>query len=73
MDTPTQVTAPTASKALTIHPKVSASALGGAVALVVLYCLQSIWNVTVPAETAATITLICTFVCGYLAPGEAVV
>lgn len=57
-----------ARSALTIHPKATGTGLGGAVSVVVLYCLSSIWNIEPPPEVAAAVTVIASFVCAYLAP-----
>lgn len=60
--------ATTAQKALTIHPKSASSGLGGAAALVVLYCLRSIWGIEPEPEVAAAITVVVGFICSYFAP-----
>jgi uncharacterized membrane protein len=56
--------------ALTIHPKVTASTLGGAFALIVAYVL-SLFGIQLPAEVAAAIVVIFSFVSGWAAPATA--
>lgn len=55
--------------ALTLHPKVAGSSLGGALALIVLWALSLV--VAVPPEPAAGLTVFLTFVGGWLAPAKA--
>lgn len=50
---------------MNINPKVSAAGLAGAVTVILLYIL-SFWDVEVPSEVAAAITLIISVVAGYL-------
>lgn len=56
--------------ALTIHPKVTASTLGGAFALIVAYIL-SLFGIQLPAEVAAAVVVIFSFVSGWAAPATA--
>lgn len=56
---------------LTIHPKTASSGLGGAITLLVLYALKSIWDIEPPVEIAAAIGIVVAFVCSYFAPPAA--
>ena len=55
---------PDPEPSLTPTPKVAAAGIGGAVAVIVVWILSA-W-VDVPAEVAAAIAAICSFVGGYL-------
>lgn len=50
-----------------IHPKVAASGIAGAVTLILVWVL-SLFGVDMPAEVASACTVIGTTVGGYLAP-----
>lgn len=52
--------------ALTIHPKVAGGAIGGSIALIVLYGLS--YALVVPPEVAAAVGVISTSICAYLSP-----
>ena len=69
MTTSTQPTTP--QKALTIAPKASATALGGALTIVCLYATNVIWNITPPAEVASAVTVLVSFAAAWLAPPKA--
>ena len=46
--------------------KVASAGLGGALSVLVIFVIQSIWNVEIPAEVAAAIAAIVSFVAGYM-------
>jgi hypothetical protein len=56
--------------ALTIHPKVTASTLGGALALIVAYTL-SLFGIQLPTEVAAALVVLFSFLSGWAAPATA--
>ncbi len=51
--------------------KVAAGGIAGAVSIVLLYIVQQVFNITVPAEVASAITLILSFGFSYLVKEEA--
>jgi hypothetical protein len=59
-----------ALRALTLHPKVASSGLGGSVAVVVLYCLATYAHQDFPSYVAAAITTIVAALCGWAAPAD---
>lgn len=51
--------------------KVAATGIAGAVSVVLIYVLQVLFNINIPAEVASAITLILSFISGYLVKEEA--
>ena len=51
--------------------KVAATGIAGAVSVVLMYVVQTIFNVAIPAEVASAITLILSFASGYIVKEEA--
>jgi hypothetical protein len=56
------------SSALSLHPKVTASGLAGAVVVVIVYSLHQWAHVDLPDVVSAALTVIVGFAGGYLAP-----
>ena len=54
--------------ALVLHPKVSASLLGGWIATLILYSLAQWAHVAPPGVVDAALVGVVTFACGWLAP-----
>jgi len=54
--------------ALALHPKVTASLLGGWVTTLILYSLSQWGHVDPPTVVGAALVGVVTFGCGYLAP-----
>jgi hypothetical protein len=54
--------------ALNLHPKVTASALGGSVTTLILYSLDHWAHLSPPVFVAAALEVVVMFGCGYLAP-----
>ena len=52
--------------------KIMASALGGAITVILVWLLQTFVKVVIPAEVASAITVIVTTVVGYLVPSNAI-
>lgn len=50
--------------------KVGAGAIGGAIAVVLIYAFQELTRVTLPAEVAGAVTLIVSFMTSYLVKEE---
>jgi len=46
--------------------KVAAAGIGGALSVLVVYLIQAIFNVEIPAEVSSAITAIVSFASGYL-------
>lgn len=57
-----------AQQALTIQPKTAAVGLSGAICVVVLYALKTIWDVVPPNEVAVSISIIVAAFLSWLAP-----
>lgn len=51
--------------------KVAATGIAGAVTVVLIYLVQSFFNVSIPAEVASAVTLILSFASGYIVKEEA--
>jgi uncharacterized membrane-anchored protein len=47
-------------------PKVAAAGIGGSIAVIVIWIAQTYLNVVIPAEVAASIATVASFVAGYL-------
>lgn len=54
-----------------IHPKVAASGLAGAVAVILVWVLHQFLNVDPPPEVTVSAIVVFQFVIGYLVPGDA--
>lgn len=54
----------------TPQPKVVAAGIGGAVAVIVVWALQTFANIQVPAEVAAAFATVLSFASGYIKKGE---
>jgi hypothetical protein len=54
--------------ALSLHPKVAASLLAGALTTIVVYSLHQWAHIDLPAEVSAALTVILAFAAGWLAP-----
>jgi hypothetical protein len=54
--------------ALNLHPKVTASLLGGWVTVLILYSADHWGHVNPPSFVSAAVLGVVTFACGYLAP-----
>lgn len=50
--------------------KVASAGIGGAVSIVLVYLVQSIFNIEIPSEVASAITAIIAFGAGYLVKEE---
>ena len=59
------------STALSLHPKVAASLLGGWVSTLILYGADYWGHINPPAVVGAALVGVVTFACGYLAPADA--
>lgn len=46
--------------------KVAATGIAGAVTVVLVYLIQAIFSIVIPAEVAAALTLIISFASGYI-------
>lgn len=57
--------------ALTIHPKVAASTIAGAVVVVVVYVLHQFAHIELPDEVAAALVVMLAGSAGWLAPPSA--
>lgn len=51
--------------------KVAATGIAGAITIVLVYIVQSLFNVEIPAEVSSAITLLISFASGYLVKEEA--
>lgn len=47
-------------------PKVAAAGIGGAISVVLIYALKAVWGVELPAEVAAAVATIVSFLSGYI-------
>ncbi len=52
--------------------KVAAAGIGGSISVVLIYLIQQLFNITVPAEVASAITAIISFGAGYFVREESV-
>lgn len=48
--------------------KTTVAALGGALSVVLMWCVEQFAHVTVPSEVASSVTVIVMFFCGYITP-----
>lgn len=46
--------------------KVAAAGIGGAISVVLIYALKAVWGVELPAEVAAAVATIVSFLSGYI-------
>lgn len=53
-----------------VHPKVTASTVGAAIATVFVWVVESVSAVAFPAGVVAAVTVLCTLIAGYLVPSE---
>lgn len=51
-----------------VHPKVTASTVGAAVATVLVWVVESTSAITFPAGVVAAVTTLCTLIAGYMVP-----
>ena len=51
--------------------KVAATGIAGAITIVLVYTVQSLFNVEIPAEVSSAITLLISFASGYIVKEEA--
>lgn len=54
-----------------IHPKIGGSTLAAAIVVVLIYVIQTITKIAIPADVAAAVTTIVGFVIGYFVPSGA--
>jgi len=62
--------APTNGKSYAVHPKVGAGAAGGALAALIVWGIGTGLKISIPAEVAASVTTVVSFVLAYFMPGE---
>jgi len=51
--------------------KVAATGIAGAVSVVLMYVVQTLFNIVIPAEVASAVTLLLSFASGYIVKEEA--
>lgn len=51
--------------------KVAATGIAGAITIVLVYLVQALFNVEIPAEVSSAITLLISFVSGYMVKEQA--
>ena len=64
------VVPPASPSSAALHPKVSGAILGGAISIILVYCINEFAHVTLPADVASALSTICSAAVGYLTPSN---